>query len=331
MNIVHRVYHFLRYTLGLVLSLLVPGLIVAQTETAPASAPTAVFQPPTTQDTSLLWEITGDGIAAPSYLFGTIHLIPREDYFLPATVVRAINDSEEVLFEIDPRDMQDPTAMMGLMGKINMRGDTTLSDLLPAERYDTVAAYFEQSGMPMFFLQRMKPLFLSSMVGMDMTGGNPLAGGDSKMQSYEFELSEIAEAAGKEIGGLETMEFQLGLFDSIPYTVQAEMLYESVIGEMDKDMPGSGGQFAEMVDLYRRKAVADMSQMITDESAGKGNFEELLVIRRNENWVPIIADRLASTPTVYAVGAGHLGGERGVIALLRAAGFSVEPVYRLSE
>jgi uncharacterized protein YbaP (TraB family) len=294
---------------------------------APASAPTAVFQGPTTKDTSLLWRISGVDITEPSYLFGTIHLIPREDYFMPSSVVRSINDSEEVLFEIDPREMQDPSAMMGLMGKINMRGDTTLQDLMTAERYDTVAAYFEKTGMPMFFLQRMKPMFLSSMVGMDMTGGNPLAGGDSKMQSYEFELSEIAEAAGKEIGGLETMEFQLGLFDSIPYTVQAEMLYEAVVGDMDAEMTGGGGQYQEMVDMYRRKAVAEMSQMITDESAGKGNFEELLVVRRNENWAPMIAERLTTTPTVYAVGAGHLGGERGVIALLRAAGYTVEPVY----
>jgi uncharacterized protein YbaP (TraB family) len=327
MNIRNPFQSYLPYLLGVLISLGLPIDAISQTDTAPASAPTSAFQAPTTEDTSLLWRVTGSEIDRPSYIFGTIHLIPKEDYFLPATVVRAINDSEEVLFEIDPREMSNPAAMMGMMDKINMRGDTTLQDLMTTARFDTVAAYFERTGMPMFFLQRMKPMFLSSMVGMDMGAGNPLAGGSSTMKSYEFELSEIAEAAGKEISGLETMDFQLGLFDSIPYTIQAEMLFDAVVNDMESEMTGTGGQFDEMVAMYRRQAVADMAQMITDESAGKGNFEELLLVRRNENWIPQITERLTTTPTVYAVGAGHLGGAKGVIALLRATGYTVEPVY----
>ncbi|CAH0999683.1 hypothetical protein LEM8419_00983 [Neolewinella maritima] len=285
---------------------------------------------PTTADTSLLWRVsspTAADTARVSYLFGTIHLIPSDDYFLESAVVRAINDSDEVYFEIDPRDMQDPAKMMGLMGQIQMRGDTSLKDLLSPARYDSVATYFSATGMPMFFLEKMKPMFLSAMVGQDLSGGNPLAGDNSKMKSYELELSELAQAADKPIGGLETMDFQLALFDSIPYSVQAEMLYRAVVTDMAGESGETDSEFGEMVSMYRRRAVAEMSQMITDQSAGFGNFEELLVVRRNENWVPVIMDRLALTPSLYAVGAGHLGGERGLIALLRAEGLTVEPVY----
>lgn len=317
--------------LALLASLLLsPLLFVRGQGTAPVSPPVgdASFQVPTANDTSLLWRITGEILDRPSYLFGTIHIIPTDDYFLEPTVVKAINDSDEVLFEIDPGDMQDPTIMMSLMSRINMRGDTSLETLLSPARYDSVAAYFEQTGLPIFMLKRMKPMFLSSMVGQDMKAGNPMMGGeDSKLKSYEFELSKIAEAADKPVSGLETMEFQLGLFDSIPYTVQAEMLYEAVATEMASELGEGDSQFDQMVALYRTKSVADLSQMITDESENYGNFEELLVVRRNENWVPAIAERLTSTPTLYAVGAGHLGGERGVIALLRAEGYTVEPVY----
>ena len=299
--------------------------------TAPAverATTDAAFQAPTTNDTSLLWRISGDGIERPSFLFGTIHMIPKEDYFLEPTVVKALNDSDEVLFEIDPRKMQDPAVMMGLMNKITMRGDTSLEDLLPAERYDSIASYFDATGLPMFLLKKMKPMFLSSMVGQDMSGGGPFSGGgSSNTKSYEFELSEIATSADKEISGLETMDFQLSLFDSIPYGVQAEMLYRAVRDELDQEMGGSENQMDEMIAMYKARAVAEMSQLITSESEGFGNFEELLVVRRNETWVPIIRDRLNATPSLYAVGAGHLGGERGVIALLRAEGLTVEPVY----
>ncbi|MBB4078534.1 hypothetical protein GGR28_001147 [Lewinella aquimaris] len=319
--------HIRRFTLAF---LIVATFAAASRLTAQrtATTATAAFQIPTVNDTSLLWRITGEGIERPSYLFGTIHLIPSDDYFLEPSVVGAINDTDEVLFEIDPREMQNPAAMMGLMGKINMRGDTSLEDLLTPARYDSVSTYFAATGLPMFMLNRMKPMFLSAMVGQDMSGGGPFGGaGGNGMQSYEFELSEIAETAGRPISGLETMDFQLSLFDSIPYSVQADMLYKAVASETGDEMKTGDSDLERMVAMYKRRAVAEMSQLITDESAGYGNFEELLVVRRNEKWVPTIIDRLAATPSTYAVGAGHLGGAHGVIALLRANGYTVEPVY----
>lgn len=294
---------------------------------APATSPLA----PTDTDTSLLWRISAPGVAAPSYLYGTIHLIPEEDYFLPNTVVAALNDSEEVVFEIDPRDMQNPAKIMGLLNKINMRGDTSLEDLLPRAQYDSVEAYFSESGLPFFFFKKMKPLFLSAMVGQDMQamgqGGGMDAGG---MKSYEMELTEIAQAADKRISGLETMEFQLSLFDSIPYSAQALMLFEAVKADLGGATAGGVNQLDQMVDMYKRKAVAEMASSISDEAAGVARFEELLLTKRNMNWIPMIRQAMEAKdggPLLFAVGAGHLGGKQGVIALLRSAGFIVEPVY----
>ncbi len=311
-----------------------------QTSTAPAAAPattsvvTAPIQAglaPGVNDTSLLWKISTPGLAQPSYLFGTIHIIPEKDYFLPNRVVAAINDSEELIFEIDPRDMQNPAKLMGLMTKINMRGDTSLEDLLSAEEYAEVEAYFTESGLPFFIFKKMKPLFLSAMVGQDMgamaEGGGMEGGG---MKSYELELTKLAEAGSKEIGGLETMEFQLSLFDSIPYGAQATMLYQAIQSESAGEKGDAPNEMDKLVSLYRRQAVAEMASTISDESAGVARFEELLLTKRNENWVPQIRDNINAADAggkFYAVGAGHLGGARGVIALLRGAGITVEPVY----
>ncbi len=312
------------------------GLSLTTAVSAQGTAPVdleeseAVFQVPTTRDTSLLWRITGKEVESPSYLFGTIHIIPAEDYFLESSVVRAINDVDEVLFEVDPREMTNPANMMGMMNRINMQNDTSLSDLLPKARYDSVATYFNDLGLPFMFFQRMKPMFLSAMVGQDLTSGNPFSGsghGEGGTKSYELELTEIAEAGEKAISGLETMDFQLALFDSIPYSVQAEMLYQAIANEVGSEMAEGDSQFDQMVAMYKRKGVAEMSALITSESEGFGDFEEMLVIRRNENWVPNIMERLTTSPALYAVGAGHLGGEHGVIALLRAEGYTVEPVY----
>ncbi|MEM1357296.1 MAG: TraB/GumN family protein [Bacteroidota bacterium] len=311
-----------------------PTAAIAQTAPAAVADPAPAEAPkfaPVAADTSLLWRISAPGNATPSFLFGTIHLIPEKDYFLPAKVVSAINDSEEVLFEIDPREMQDPTKIMGLLTKINMRGDTSLEDLLSAEQYATVEGYFTKSGLPFFIFKKMKPLFLSAMVGQDLQGmadgGGMSAGG---MKSYEMELTEIAEAGSKKISGLETMEFQLGLFDSIPYTAQALMLLDAVEADQASDKGDTSNELERMVKLYRRQAVAEMATMITDETAEVARFEELLLTKRNANWAPTIQEAATATGEggkFYAVGAGHLGGEYGVIALLRQAGLTVEPVY----
>jgi uncharacterized protein YbaP (TraB family) len=86
----------------------------------------------------------------------------------------------------------------------------------------------------------------------------------------------------------------------------------------------------EMVAMYKRKAVAEMANSISDETAGVARFEELLLTKRNKNWIPMIRDAMEAEgggSLLFAVGAGHLGGEQGVIALLRGAGLTVEPVY----
>ncbi|NJC26843.1 TraB/GumN family protein [Neolewinella antarctica] len=288
---------------------------------------------PGVNDTTLLWKITTQGMQEPSYLFGTIHLIPEEDYFMPDRVLKALKNSQAVVFEIDPRDMQDPGKMMGMLGKINMNDGSSLKDHLDAAQYETVKGYFDDSGLPFMFLERMKPMFLSAMVGQDanpMGGGIPGMGGMGGLtgiKSYEMELTEIAETENKSISGLESMDFQLSLFDSIPYDEQATMLYDAVVDDAKGEESDEPNQMDQMVDMYKRQAVAEMANIMKEEGKEMARFEELLLTKRNENWAPTIKAAVATTPTFYAVGAGHLGGAKGVIALLREAGVTVEPVY----
>lgn len=303
-----------------------PKAGVATTQN-PAPAASQNFAP-TAADTTLLWKIIQPG-AQPSYLFGTIHLIDEDKYFMPDRVLAAINKADKVFFEVDMKEMENPAVIMQMMSKINMRGDTSLSDLLTAEEYETVESYFSNMGLPFAFFKRMKPLFLSAMVGQDMDalkGGG--MGGMNGMKSYEMELSKVAEANQQPVSGLETLDFQLSLFDSIPYRGQARMLYNAVVSAEDKDAGTEEmNEMDRMADMYRRQAVAEMAQMMSEETEEVSRFEELLLTKRNRNWVPLIKDALGEETLFYAVGAGHLGGENGVIALLRKEGVQVEPVF----
>lgn len=284
--------------------------------TAPAVTAEATSFPPI--ENSLLWEINNEELENPSYLYGTIHMIAADDFFLtPATKV-AFAESERVAFEINMEEMNNLSVMFSLIGQVMMDGGMTLKKLLNEEDYAMVKKHFDDIGMPLFMLERVKPMFLSAFATGDMSGESMQSG---EVKSYEMEFMEMAQKEELEMAGLETIQYQMSIFDSIPYPVQAEMLVESIkVTDTEDD------QFAEMVKLYKDQNLAGMQEMFGAEEGGLGDYEDVMLNNRNRNWIPVMAKMMAEKKTFFAVGAGHLGGKYGVVNLLREAGYSVSPV-----
>lgn len=281
---------------------------------------------PTTEENSLLWEITGPGLKEASYLFGTIHMIPAEDFILNEATLKAFERAETITFEIDTEEMSNPAALFSMMGKMYMANDTSLSDLLNKEEYQLVADHFDKIGMPLSFLRRIKPMFLSVLVSEDLK--NFQTGQGDKIMSYELELTRMAKEAEKDIRGLETMEYQMSLFDSIPYRAQARMLIEAVKAEQalkDGDAESDDLSFDRMVALYKNQDIIAM-QELGDEEEGLAGYEDILLNNRNRNWIGGMTQQMKESATFFAVGAGHLAGANGVIALLRANGYQLKPL-----
>lgn len=274
------------------------------------------YSPEAKLDNALLWKIEGKGVKKPSYLFGTIHIIPTEDYFLPAGTEEAINNSDIVFTEIDMKDMKDMSKMMGLMSKIQMPNGETLEGLLSTADYKIVEDHFKSMGMPMVFIGRMKPMFSSMFADLELK--NLMTGGGV---SYEMEIGKIAKDAGKEFGGLETLEFQLSIFDKIPLEDQAQMLVETI-----KSSKAGNETFGEMVKVYTSQDLEGLNKMMNESSSMSSESNDVLLVERNENWIPIIVKNIKKQSTFFAVGAGHLPGNKGVIKLLRKAGYKVSPV-----
>lgn len=270
---------------------------------------------PLAAENSLLWEISGKGMAQPSYLFGTIHLIGKDDFLLTDSTLAAFDRCKKVAFEIDLDEMSDISAMLPLLMKAFMRNGTTLRDLLEADDYNFVKNHFSDMGLPIFMLERVKPMFLSAMVGQQGDMGDM-----SSMKSYEMELLERARQAGKPVSGLETAAYQMSMFDSIPYKAQAEMLVQSLKMESSDD-----GGMEQLVALYKAQDLYGLQKMLEGDS-GMGAYTHLLLDQRNSNWIPVMENLMPQQPVFFAVGAGHLGGEKGVIALLRKQGYTVRPV-----
>ena len=273
---------------------------------------------PSADENSLLWEITGKDLTSPSWLYGTIHLISKEDFFLTDSTKAFIDRSKMVTFEINMEDMTDLSAQMGLLMKAFMEDGKTLKDLLSEEDYKLVQEHFQEIGLPLFMFERIKPMFLTVMASGDMS---PTSMSSGDMLSYEMEIMELAKNTSKKMGGLESMEFQMSVFDSIPYEAQAQMLVESI-----KSTDTGDEEFAKMVELYKNQDIQGMVKMMGDDK-GIAEYEDLLLNTRNENWIPVMGKMMLDQPTFFAVGAGHLGGEQGVVALLRKDGYTVKPVH----
>lgn len=266
---------------------------------------------------TLLWKISGNGLEKPSYLFGTIHMLCKEDAYLSDNLVSAIRGADRVYLELD---MDNLFELMGVMTKMKMRNDTTLKDLLSPQEYEVTRAYFEEhvSLLPFSVLETYKPLVASSML---MESGMLC----DQQVAMETLIMEEAKKNGKRIDGLETMAYQMSVFDSIPYRLQARELYKAVSGD-GKDNKASLAQFSEMMKAYKAQDLDKLSSLISDSDESMMQYEDVLLFNRNRNWVEKLRTLLKDKSLVIAVGAGHLPGEKGVISLLRKEGYTITPV-----
>ena len=131
---------------------------------------------------------------------------------------------------------------------------------------------------------------------------------------------EMAKADRKNIEGLESIEDQMNVFNKIPDSTHARMIVEMV-----KNMGEQRKQFSEMVDAYKKQDLKKLSQKMSESPEWKG-FEDILLVNRNKNWIPRMETAMKSGTQLFAVGAGHLPGQEGVIMLLREKGYKVTPI-----
>lgn len=265
---------------------------------------------------ALLWKISGNGLKKPSYLLGTIHLIPKDKFQFSDATYDALADSRRVTFEIDMKEMTNIAAQFSLLSKAFMSGGKTLKDLLTPEDYTFVKQKLDTKGMPSTMLERMKPLFLSTLFTSDEESG---LGNVTNMTSVEMELYRQVKRRKLESAGLETAAYQMGIFDSIPYEAQAKMLVETL-----RNTEGADNDFDKMIELYRQKDINAMEAMMDEPGYGMNDYQDVLLHNRNRNWIPVMGRMMREKSTLFAVGAGHLGGAAGVIALLRLEGYRVE-------
>jgi len=289
---------------SLLLILFIPSLCNAQ--------PGPVKLKTNADDNTLLWEISGNGLSAPSYLFGTFHMLCKDDIKFSNPLIQALNNSNEIYLEMD---MDDPATLFSGLMLMNMKQGKKLKDLYTADEYKRVSDYFKDSMQTSIGLfQTMKPYFLMAMVYPKMMPCKSISG-------IEEEIMKLAKEKDKEIKGLETMAFQASLFDSIPYETQAAELLNAI-----DSMANARIYFDSMIVSYKSQQMNEIERLLNSKEYGAVENQDILLDKRNKNWVAQLKLIMKKKSVFIAVGAGHLIGENGLIALFRKEGYKVRPI-----
>ncbi|WP_276134818.1 TraB/GumN family protein [Polluticoccus soli] len=260
---------------------------------------------------SLLWRITGKDMKKPSYLFGTIHLVCPEDYFWTTTMESTLNSAEVVCFEMD---LDAPDIFLEVAKGMINNEEKKLKDYFSDEDFAALKKYLTDSvGVDIAVFQMMKPVAIQTMLAERALGcPTPV--------SYEANIMQIAQKENKEILGLETPREQLDLFDNLPAEDVAKDLLDMIHGKDD-----SKNQYIKLVTAYKKQDLVALHRLIMESSKKDMDLGGFLDVR-NEKWVPRMVERMDQQSVFFAVGAGHLWGDNGVIALLRKSGYTVEPM-----
>ena len=263
------------------------------------------------EENTLLWEVTSPGQAKPSFLFGTIHLICPADFAISDSLKSTLARTQQVALEID---MDDPGMMAGMMKSMNMSDGNELKKLLSEKEYTRLSQFYKDSvGVSLAMFEKAKPFILMGPLFNAVLSCQP--------QSYEMELVSLAAKQKSEVIGIETLEEQMAIFDTISYQDQMKMILTMI-----DSLPQARREFSNLVSLYKSQKVNELYDLMMKSNYGMEGNEEVMLFARNQKWIPRIKKIASEKPTFFAVGAGHLGGERGVIALLRKEGFKVRPV-----
>ncbi|GAA4037932.1 TraB/GumN family protein [Parerythrobacter jejuensis] len=262
-----------------------------------------------------LWKLADEDTTI--YLFGTIHVLPKDTNWLSPTIDKALDSSDVLVTEILMTPDLGAKTQQIIMEKGMLPAGTTVRSLMSEEQKTTYETAMTKLGMPVGAFDRFEPWFGAinlSILPLMKEGYSPEEGVEKVLEAEAEE--------GLQRAALETIEFQMGVFDSLPQEAQVKYLIEAAEG-IDDLKPMIDKMVAEWIE-GDADALAEMMNTGMEESPA---LMEALLYDRNANWAVWIDDRMDQPGTVFiAVGAGHLAGEKSVQDLLEARGFTITRV-----
>ena len=284
-----------------------------------------------TMQAQLLWKISGNGLQKPSYIIGTYHLANVSFTDSIKGLKAAMDATEQVYGEIVMADMASPENIQKMQAAMMLPDVQTLDKLFTTDEMTRINALVKSvlgvdmtNPMVAQQLGKLTPYALQVQLGVLIylkkhPGFNPNEGFDSYFQKE-------AAAKGKGVGGLETFDFQINtLYKSTTMERQKQLLLclaDNLEFNEEQTENIVKAFFTQDLDGIEKA----MDAKLNNTCDGTPEEKETLIYSRNDNWMKQMPEIMKQKATLFAVGAGHLPGERGLLAQLKKAGYTVEGV-----
>jgi uncharacterized protein YbaP (TraB family) len=254
---------------------------------------------------SLLWEVSGNGLAKPSYLYGTIHMICAADFLVTEKTKKAFDAADKLVLEVNLSDANELAEMQQLA-----LGKEPLDKNLTAEQLSTLDGILRKStGMTIQQVNSFSLVSVMSLIFMKSYGCPDL-------KVYELEFIDQAKKRHIEVGGLETVKYQFEVLEKAYTNDEMIVMLEEAVKE------GA----SPLVDNYKKENIDAIYKNTTSEKLMNERNRMAMLDIRNGNWVKQMPELMKKQSIFFAVGAAHLAGEEGVINLLKKEGFTVKPI-----
>jgi uncharacterized protein YbaP (TraB family) len=261
-----------------------------------------------------LWKVTGK--TGTVYLVGSVHMLTQDFYPLSKTLDDAFKESDLLVEEADLAELLAPEAQLMMLSRGMLPSNQSLDKVISPETFATVTKRVAALGLPIEPLKRFKPWSLALMLTQIEW---QKAGFDGEL-GLDRHFYDRARSEGKRVQGLETAEFQIAQLDGIPMDLQERMLTEA-LNDLDSEI----ASISTLTKAWKTGDAPTVERIVLQDMKKEPAIYERLLVARNRNWLPQIEALFTRSGRAFVVvGAAHLIGPDGLIAMLKARGYQLE-------
>ncbi len=260
------------------------------------------------------WKVTGpQGVI---YLVGSVHLLTKDFYPLNPALEQAYKESNLLVEEVDIGEMSGVGSQLSVLTRGMQPSSKPLDTVLSATTIALLTKKAEEVGLPLEALKQFKPWMIALTVeAMEWQK----AGFDPEL-GLDRHFYEQAKADGKAVQALETIEYQIARFDEMPLELQDHLLAETL-----KSIDTEQASMSRLIEAWRSGDAGAVERIVLKDLQQEPQLYQRLLVERNRNWLPKLEALFARKGrSMVVVGAAHLVGPHGLLAMFRAKGYKVE-------
>jgi len=249
-------------------------------------------------------------------LVGSVHLLTKDFYPLNPALERAYKDSDLLVEEVDIAELSGAGSQMSMLTRGIQPSSKPLDTVLSAATMALLSKKAQDVGLPIEALKQFKPWMIALTIEAmewQKAGFDPELGLDKHFYNQ-------AMADGKTVQALETIDYQISRFDEMPLDLQDHLLAETL-----KSIDTEQTSMSRLIESWRTGDAAAVERIVLKDLQQEPQLYQRLLVERNRNWLPKLEALFAQrTRAMVVVGAAHLVGPDGLVAMFRARGYKVE-------